>query len=152
MNGSVRPSVRLSVTLFNMFPSSHHHDIFSSYYQWHKWRLNKRSRSEVKGQGHRVKTHLSRFRAITPIWTHMWWWNAQSLMLFFKVTRLKIVDFDPNWEFPDRNSSLNSPIALKWYTQLDVVQTRVPIVFQGHPSNVKVTRDKKSPELIVFRL
>ena len=32
----------------------------------------------------------------------------------FKVTRLKnIVDFDPDWEFPDCNSSLNSPMATK---------------------------------------
>ena len=52
---SVRPSVRLSVrhTFFTMFPSSYHHEIFRSYYQWQTWRPCKRSRSEVKGQGHR---------------------------------------------------------------------------------------------------
>ena len=52
---SVRPSVRLSVchTFLTMFPSSYHHEIFRSYYQWQKWRPCKRSRSEVKGQGHR---------------------------------------------------------------------------------------------------
>ena len=52
---SVRPSVRLSVchTFLTMFQSSHHHEIFRSYYQWQKWRPCKRSRSEVKGQGHR---------------------------------------------------------------------------------------------------
>ena len=55
---SVCPSVRLSVclsvrhTFFTMFPSSYHHEIFRSYYQWQKWRPCKRSRSEVKGQGH----------------------------------------------------------------------------------------------------
>ena len=55
---SVRPSVRLSVrlsvchTFLTMFPSSHHHEIFRSCYQWPKWRPCKRSRSEVKGQGH----------------------------------------------------------------------------------------------------
>ena len=48
---SVRPSVRH--TFFTMFPSSYHHEIFRSYYQWQKWRPCKRSRSEVKGQGHR---------------------------------------------------------------------------------------------------
>ena len=53
------PSVRLSVclsvrhTFFTMFPSSYHHEIFRSYYQWQKWRPCKRSRSGVKGQGHR---------------------------------------------------------------------------------------------------
>ena len=56
---SVCPSVRLSVclsvchTFLTMFPSSYHHEIFRSYYQWQKWRPCKRSRSEVKGQGHR---------------------------------------------------------------------------------------------------
>ena len=54
MNGSVRPSVCLSVrhTFFTMFPSSHH-EIFRCYYQWKKWCPYKRSKSEVKGQGHR---------------------------------------------------------------------------------------------------
>ena len=48
-------SVCLSVrhTFFTMFPSLYHHEIFRSYYQWQKWRPCKRSRSEVKGQGHR---------------------------------------------------------------------------------------------------
>ena len=56
---SVCLSVRLSVcpsvrhTFLTMFPSSYHHEIFRSYYQWQKWRPCKRSRSEVKGQGHR---------------------------------------------------------------------------------------------------
>ena len=55
---SGRPSVRLSVclsvchTFLTMFPSSYHHEIFMSYYQWQKWRPCKRSMSEVKGQGH----------------------------------------------------------------------------------------------------
>ena len=52
---SVCPSVRLSVchTFFTMFPSSYHHEIFRSYYHGQKWCPCKRSRSEVKGQGHR---------------------------------------------------------------------------------------------------
>ena len=52
---SVCPSVRPSVchTFLTMFPSSYHHEIFRSYYQWQKWRPCKRSRSEVKGRGHR---------------------------------------------------------------------------------------------------
>ena len=56
----------------------------------------------------------------------------------------KIADFDPNWAFPDCNSSLNSLMALKWYIKLNVALKRCPIIFQGHPSNFKVTRDKKS--------
>ena len=52
---SVRLSVRPSVchTFFTMFPSSYHHQIFRSYYHGQKWCPCERSRSEVKGQGHR---------------------------------------------------------------------------------------------------
>ena len=71
---SVRPSVCLSVRLsvylsqsvclsvclyvclshiFIMFLSSNHHEIYRSHYRWQKWRPSKRSRSEVKGHGHR---------------------------------------------------------------------------------------------------
>ena len=59
---------------------------------------------------------IERFRTVTQIWIHQWVQNAaQSLkkhrrgaLLFFKVIRqisrslpLKIVEFDPNWAFPD---------------------------------------------------
>ena len=89
------PSVRLSVchTCLTMFPSSYHHDIFRSYYQWPKQGPCKRSRSEVKVT--EVTTQLNRFRTVTPVWIHIWWWNdAYSLMLlrrgallFLKVIR-----------------------------------------------------------------
>ena len=124
---SVRPSVCLSVchTFLTMFPSSYHHEIVSNYYQWQKWRPCKRSRSKVKVT--EVNTQLSRFRTVTPVWIHIWWWNdAQSLMLIrrgallFCHTALKIVEFDPNWAFPGCNSSLNSPMATKWCTKLEV--------------------------------
>ena len=62
-------------------------------------------------------------------------------------TALKIVEFDPNWAFPDCNSSLNSPMAMKCCTKLETAKERCPIVFQGHPSNFKVTRYKTSPIL-----
>ena len=52
---------------------------------------------------------------------------------------LKIVEFDPNWPFPDCNSSLKSPMATKWCTKLEVALKRCPIVFQGDTSNCKVT-------------
>ena len=66
----------------------------------------------------------------------------------FKVTRLKkIVNFDLDWAFPDCNSSFNSPMATKCCTKLETAEERCPIVFQGHPSNFKVTRDKTSPIL-----
>ena len=60
-------------------------------------------------------------------------------------TAKKIVDFDPNWAFPDCISSLESPMATKWYTKLEVALKRCPVVFQGHLSNFKVTPDKTWP-------
>ena len=121
-------SIRLSIrhTFLIIFPSSYHHEIFRGYFQWPKWGSCKRSRSKVKVT--EVKTQLNRFRTATPVRIHMWWWNdAQSLMLLRRgavlfsrssikfqghtVTTKKIVNFDPNWAFPDYNSSLNSPMA-----------------------------------------
>ena len=72
---------------------------------------------------------------------------SRSFVKFQGHTTKKIVDFDPNWAFPDCNSILNSPIAMKWCTKLEGALERCPIVFQGHPSNFKVTRDKKLPIL-----
>ena len=93
---SVCPSVRLSVTPFS--PCSHHHIImkFSGVI------TNDKSDVHAKGQGQRskvkvteVNTQLNRFRTVTLVWIHIWWWNdACSLMmlrrgalLFFKVIR-----------------------------------------------------------------
>ena len=72
---------------------------------------------------------------------------SRSYVKFQGHTALKIVEFDPNWAFPDSNSSLNSPMAMKCCTKLETAKERCPIVFQGHPSNFKVTRDKTSPIL-----
>ena len=93
---SVCPSVRPSVTPFS--PCSHHRIImkFSGVI------TNDKSDVHAKGQGQRskvkvteVNTQLNRFRTVTPVWIHIWWWNdAYSLMmlrrgalLFFKVIR-----------------------------------------------------------------
>ena len=72
---------------------------------------------------------------------------SRSYVKFQGHTALKIIEFDPNWAFPDCNSSLNSPMAMKCCTKLETAKERCPIVFQGHPSNFKVTRDKTSPIL-----
>ena len=92
---SVRLSVRPSVchTFLTMFPSTYHHEIFRSYYQWQKWRPCKRSRSKVKVT--EVTTQLNRFWTVTPVWIHIWCRDdAYSLimlrrgaLLFFKVIR-----------------------------------------------------------------
>ena len=129
----VRLSVSLSVrhTFLTMFPSSYHHEIFRSHYQWQRWRPCKSAKDQ--GQRSKVKvtevtTQLNRFRIVTPVWIHSWWWTDKySLMLlkrgvccfsrssvkFQGHTVIKIVEFDPDWAFPDYNSSLNSPMATK---------------------------------------
>ena len=132
---SVRPYVRLSVchTFFTMFPSSYHHEIFRSYYHGQKWCPCKRSGSKVKVT--EVNTQLSRFRTLTPVWIHIWQWNhahswkqhrrgtycfSRSSVKFQGHTALKIAEFDPGWAFPDCNSSLNTQMATKWCTKLEV--------------------------------
>ena len=72
---------------------------------------------------------------------------SRSYVKFEGHMALNIVEFDPNWAFPDCNSSLNSPMAMKCCTKLETAKERCPIVFQGHPSNFKVTRYKTSPIL-----
>ena len=93
---SVCLSVYLSVTPFWL--CSHHRIImkFSGVI------TNDKSDVHAKGQGQRskvkvteVNTQLNRFRTVTPVWIHIWWWNdAYSLMmlrrgalLFLKVIR-----------------------------------------------------------------
>ena len=87
---SVRPSDRLSVTLFWL--CSHHRIIMKCLGVI----TNDRSDVHAKGQGQRskvkvtkVNTKLSRFRIVTPVWIHIWWRNdAQSLMLLRRGTLL----------------------------------------------------------------
>ena len=76
---------------------------------------------------------------------------SRSYVKFQGHTALKIVKFDPNGAFPDSNSRLNLPMAMKCCTKLETAKERCPIVFQGHPSNFKVTRDKTSLILTQIR-
>ena len=68
---------------------------------------------------------------------------SRSSVKFQGHTALKIVEFDPNWTFPDCNSSFNSQIVTKWCTKLEVALKRCPIVFQCHLSDFEVTWLKK---------
>ena len=61
-------------------------------------------------------------------------------------TGQKIANFDPDWAFPDWNSSLNSLMAMKWRTKLEVAYKRCLIGFQWHPGNFKITRGKKNAD------
>ena len=128
----VRLSVRLS-HLFDYVPIIVSSWNFQELSHWS--RVRSMQKVKVKGQGHRGHDPTFRFRTVTPVWIHIWWWNdTYSLMLlrrgallFFKVIRqisrshsAKIAEFDPDWAFPDCNSSLNSPMAMKCCTKLEV--------------------------------
>ena len=76
------PSVCLSVCLYvtHFWLCSHHRIImkFSGVI------TNDRNDVHAKGQGQRSKvkvtkinTQLSRFRTVTPVWIHIWWWNDE---------------------------------------------------------------------------
>ena len=97
---SVRLSVCLSVcpSVTSFWLCSHHRIImkFSGVITMDQGKVH------AKGQGQRSKvkvtevtTQLDRFRTVTPVWIHIWWWNfTYSLMLlrrgallFFKVIR-----------------------------------------------------------------
>ena len=97
---SVCPSVRLSVCLsVTPFWLCYHHCIIMKF----SGVITKdQGKVHAKGQGQRSKvkvtevtTQLNRFRTVTPVWIHIWWWNdAYSLimlrrgaLLFFKVIR-----------------------------------------------------------------
>ena len=45
---------------------------------------------------------------------------SRSSVKFQGHAALKIIEFDLDWAFPDCNSSLNSPMATKWCTKLEV--------------------------------
>ena len=102
MNGSVRPSVRLSVCLSVCL--SHLFDyvpIIVSSWNFQELlpvtKVTSMQKVKVRGQRSRsqVTTQLNRFRTVTPVWIHIWWWNdAYSLivlrrgaLLFLKVIR-----------------------------------------------------------------
>ena len=134
---SVRLSVCLSVcrTFLTMFPSSYHHEISGVI-------TKDQGKVHAKGQGQRSKvkvtevtTQLNRFRTVTPVeftygdeMIHIAWCClgevpccfSRSSVTFQGHTALKIAEFDPDWAFPDCNSSLNSPMALKCCTKLEI--------------------------------
>ena len=79
---------------------------------------NDKSDVHAKSRG-----HPSNYEMMNKAWSSIEevpYCFSRSSVKFQGHTALKIVEFDPNWAFPDCNSSLNSPMAPKWCTNLEV--------------------------------
>ena len=122
------------------------------------------SRSSVKFQGHKGQISLilsvsglslkfeffDGFEMIYKAWSsieELHYCLSRSSIKFQGHTGQKISNFDPSWAFMDCNFSLNSPMDLKWCTQLDVVQKRCPIVFSRSSMKFEGHMDRKIDDL-----
>ena len=137
MNGSVRSSV----TSFS--PCSHCCIImkFSGII------TNETGNVHAKGQGQKSKVMVTEVRphiAVSDSWLIFEFTYDDEIMRNAScclVTRLKLIDFDTNLVFPDYNSSLNSPMAMKLCTKLEVAQKRCPIIFQKSSGKFQGTKN-----------
>ena len=143
MNGSVRPSVRLSVCLSVCLSAtpfwlcSHHRIIM----KFSEVITNDKCDVHANGNGQRSKvkvTEVITHLAVSGLYIQFEFTYDDEMMLiawccieevpycfsrsfgkFQGHTGQKIADFDSNWAFPDCNSSLNSPMAMKWCGTLE---------------------------------
>ena len=118
---SVRPSVCPSVCLSHLF--DYVPIIVSSWNFQELLPMTKvRSMQKVKVRGQRSRSQRSQ-QMMHIAWCcleEVPYCFSRSSVKFQGHTALKIVEFDPDWAFPDCNSSLNSPMATKWCTKLEV--------------------------------
>ena len=148
---SVRLSVCLSVTPFWL--CSHHRIImkFSGVITTDQGNVH------AKGQGQRSKvmvtevtTQLSRFRTVTPVWIHIWWWNdIYSLMLLRRGALLFLAATKQlyEWYFPSVRPSVCLLrlfhyvliIIMKFSGVITSDKSDVHAKGQGQRSKVKVT-------------
>ena len=132
---SVRPSVRPS-HLFDYVPI-----IVSSWNFQELLPMTKvMSMQKVKVRGQRSRSQRSQLNlTVSGLWLqfeftyddemiHIAWCClgevsycfSRSSVKFQGHTALIIIEFDPDWAFPDSNSSLNSPMAMKCFTKPEV--------------------------------
>ena len=109
-----------------------------------------------------ILTQIGCFRTITPVWIHQWLWNyAQGLkqhrrraLLFFKVIRqISRSRMTQNCRFWPELRVSGLYLQFEFTHDFEMMhkaycgREKVPYCFQGHPSNFKVTLDKKVPIL-----
>ena len=140
---SVCPSVRLSVCL-SVRPSHlfHHVPIIVSSWNFEEllpWsEMMSMQKVKVRGQRSRSQRSTSKLVVSGPLLQFEFTYGneimhtagssieevpysfSMSSIKFQGHTALKIAEFDPDWAFPDCNSNLNSPMATKWCTKLEV--------------------------------
>ena len=119
--------------------------------------------SKVKVTG--VTTQLNRFRTVTPVWIHVWWWSdAYSLMLlrrgvllFFNVIRQisrshgsKICRIWPKWGISGLWLKFEFTNGYEMMHKASSSIEQVSYCF-SRTSNYKVTRLEKSSILIQIR-
>ena len=114
----------------------------------------------AKGQGRRSKvkvtevtTQLNRFRTVTPVWIHIWWWNdTYSLMLLRRGALLFLAATKQlyKWYFPSVRLSVRLSVTPFWLCShhriimkftgvLTNDRRKVHAKSQGQRSKVKVT-------------
>ena len=143
---SVRPSVCLSVYLFVCHTFDYAPVIVSSWNYQDVLPL-----SEVKGQGHWYKNvaKCCRFRTVILGWIHRWLRNAAQSskwhgrgVLLFSGSSVK--------SFLACNSRMNSQMAMKWCTKLEIAKKRGALLYlKGYLSIFKVMRLKTSSSSIL---
>ena len=143
MNGSVRlsvrPSVRPSVRLSHLF---HHVPIIVSSWNFQEllpWsKVMSMQKVKVRGQRSRSQGSTPNLAVSGLLLQFEFTYGneimhtagssleegpycfSRSSVKFQGHTALKIVEFDPDWVFPNCNSSLNTQMATKWCTKLEV--------------------------------
>ena len=75
---------------------------------------------------------------------------SRSSVKFEGHTGQKIAVFDLNWAFPDCNSSLNSPIDLKWCTKLDVQYRRDVLLFSKVVHQISRSHETKKLPILTL--
>ena len=161
-------SVRPSVTPFSL--CSHHRIIM----KFSEVVTNDKCEVHAKCQGQRSKvkvtevtTQFNRFRTVTPVWIHIWWWNyTYSLMflrrgalLFLAATKQLYDWFSPSVCLSVRPSVCLSVtpfspcshhrIIMKFSGVITMVKSDVHAKGQGQRSKVKVT--EVNTQLSFFR-
>ena len=160
MNGSVRPSVCPSVCLsVTPFWLCSYHPIIMKFSG-----VITSDKSDVHAKGHgrrskvkvtEVTTQLNRFRTVTPVGIHIWWWDdAYSLimlrrgaLLFFKVIhRISMSHGSKNRRIWPRLGVSGLKLKFEFTNGYEMMQKawrsieEVSNSLQGHPSNFKVAR------------